>query len=242
MTMDRRSPPPQQLPERVIALLSRPRLTTLPENPVGEVWQRIHAALGSPEVLALPEILEATALAALLGDDAAQRPDVHRIGDGRLLRFDQTAPLLLAARGRPVGATLAAAGKVYRAVDRDHGHLQAFHQAELLWLRDRAQRWSPMGPLEAVVDAVLPGAGLRVESADYALYGDRGYSVAVERHGRWHAIAGWARFSSRIVTALGHDPTRTCAFGLGLGLERLAAVVFDIDDVRRVAASRVDEP
>ena len=40
---------------------------------------------------------------------------------------------------------------------------------------------------------------------------------------------------------MGHDPDETTALGVGLGLERIACLVYGIEDVRHVSESRVDE-
>lgn len=231
----------RSLPDRIVALLSRPILANLPENPVGAVWETIRGTLAGMEVIELPEVLEIAEIEEVFGDTAANRSGVHRVGEGRILRFDQTMPMLLAARGRPVGTGLAAVGKVYRDVSEDSSHLQAFHQAELFWTTDRGGLWSPMERVEAMLDVVLPGIPVRAQQADYPLYADRGYEVAVRDGERWVEIAGWARFAPRIVRALGHDSDATTAFGIGLGLERIACLTYGIEDVRHVSESRVDE-
>jgi phenylalanyl-tRNA synthetase alpha subunit len=98
-----------------------------------------------------------------------------------------------------------------------------------------------MQAIEDLLDDLLPGAPLRVVECDFPFYSDRGYEVEVRRADRWIAVAGWARYADRIVAALGLDPVRQAAVGVGLGLERIAALRHGIDDIRSVELERVDD-
>ncbi len=42
-----------------------------------------------------------------------------------------------------------------------------------------------------------------------------------------------------VVERLGYDPDRFAAVGLGVGLERIAMLRYDIDDIRRMEAERI---
>ena len=65
--------------------------------------------------------------------------ELHRVDDRRILRYDLTLPLLLTVRydGQPL--RIWAAGKAYRMCQVDATHLEVFHQAEVLWLDERAR-------------------------------------------------------------------------------------------------------
>jgi phenylalanyl-tRNA synthetase alpha subunit len=49
----------------------------------------------------------------------------------------------------------------------------------------------------------------------------------------------WGVFTDRIVRHLGADPVRHVAVGAGYGLERLAALRYGIDDIRKIDAATV---
>ena len=229
------------LSDRIIDLLSRPLLLDLPENPVGAIWDRIVALRSFDEVIDLPERLADADVRATVGlANAVELPPfIHRIDDGHFLRFDQTLPMLLAARGRPSGARLLAGGRVFRSDPEDAAHLEAFHQAEILWTGQRLTAWTAMDAISDILDDLLPGSCLRVEEADFPLYADRAHVVLVQQGNSWVSVAGWAQFRSPVVAALGLDPEQEVAIGVGLGLERIACLRYDIDDIRRVASSRV---
>lgn len=228
------------LPARIAELLARPRLVDRPENPVGAVWAAIRASRPTDEVVELPERIRRADAAAIVGADAAgaTADGVFRADDETILRYDQTVPMLLAARGRPVGARLLAAGKVYRDAPEDAGHMPAFHQAEALWIGKGLTVWSLVAWLEPLLGTLVPGARLRLEAADYPRYATTGYELAIagEGEGEWTEIGGLARFSDATVAALGHDPAATAAVGAGLGLERIACLAYGVDDVRRLSA------
>jgi phenylalanyl-tRNA synthetase alpha subunit len=68
----------------------------------------------------------------------------------------------------------------------------------------------------------------------------RAFSLDVRRDEEWVELMAWGEYADWIVRALGADPAHQVAFGAGFGLERAAAIRYGIDDVRRVAAARVD--
>lgn len=176
------------------------------------------------------------------GAAAMRREGVFLVDGDTALRFDQTVPMLVAARGRPSGSRLLAAGKVYRDRPEDRGHMQAFHQAEELWIGEDLTEWRLMDWLAPLLANLLPGARLRLEPADYLRSATQGYELAVRWEGEWTEIGGLARFSDATVEALGHAPSATAAVGAGLGLERIACLAYGVDDVRRLSAEAGPAP
>jgi RNA polymerase sigma-70 factor (ECF subfamily) len=233
------------LPERIVELLSRPVLLDLPENPVGAVWEEIRATRPDDVEIELPERIALAEIESLFGPDAVPKlpPILHRVSDAEILRFDLTIPLLLAARGRPDGARLLTAGKVYRDEPADCRRLQSFHQAELFWSGPGLRAWDLMGWFADALDRVLPGRPLRVLEVEYPIYAGcrRGYEVHVRNDEEWLEIAGFARCDNAVVAKLGLDPDRTNVVSLGMGLERIACLRYDIEDVRQVETRRVDD-
>src|SRR5947208_14937145 len=90
--------------------------------------------------------------------------ELHRIDDSHILRYDLTLPLLLTLRydGRPLRAW--ASGKAYRVCSIDATHLEAFHQAEVFWLDERARidPWQWTGQVLQSADRVLPGRTVKI--------------------------------------------------------------------------------
>ena len=232
----------QDLPARVVELLAHPRLTDLPENPVGKTLDALRGVYADFTEQGLPEVVDLAEARKTIGNEAmyVDPIELHRIDDGRILRYDLTLPLLLTVRyeGKPL--RIWAAGKAYRAGKVDAMHLEVFHQAEVLWLDERAQldSWQMTGRVLQSVDRLFPGRTFKIVPTQYQMC-SQSWEIEVEDDGRWFEVLAWGVFSDRIVRHLGGDPERHIAVGVGYGLERLAMLRYGIDDIRRVEVASV---
>lgn len=232
----------QDLPARVVELLAHPRLTDLPENPVGKTLEALRGVYADFTEQGLPEVVDLAEARKTIGNEAmyVDPIELHRIDDGRILRYDLTLPLLLTVRyeGKPL--RIWAAGKAYRAGKVDAMHLEVFHQAEVLWLDERAQldSWQMTGRVLQSVDRLFPGRTFKIVPTQYQMC-SQSWEIEVEDDGRWFEVLAWGVFSDRIVRHLGSDPERHIAVGVGYGLERLAMLRYGIDDIRRVEVASV---
>ena len=232
----------QDLPARVVELLAHPRLTDLPENPVGKTLEALRGVYADFTEQGLPEVVDLAEARKTIGNEAmyVNPIELHQVGDGRILRYDLTLPLLLTVRyeGKPL--RIWAAGKAYRAGKVDAMHLEVFHQAEVLWLDERAQLDSGQmtGRVLQSVDRLFPGRTFKIVPTQYQMC-SQSWEIEVEDDGRWFEVLAWGVFSDRIVRHLGGDPERHIAVGVGYGLERLAMLRYGIDDIRRVEVASV---
>ena len=233
---------PRDLPARIVELLSRPQLTNLPENPVGQVTQILRGVFSKFAPAELPEFIDFTAARASVTNDAiyVDEEELHHIDDRRILRYDMTLPLLMTKRYQGEPMNLWIEGKVYRSGRLDATHLDAFHQAEVFWLGDRddVDAWRMTTLVLQSVDAVLPGSTVRIVPTKYAMC-SQAWELEVERDGQMHEVIAWGVFTDRIVRHLGADPARHVAVGAGYGLERLAALRYGIDDIRKIDSATV---
>jgi len=230
------------LPAKVVELLARPQLTDLPENPVGRVRELLRSVYPEfvdtalPEVIELPQSEQSVTREAMYVDPS----ELHRVGHDRILRYDLTLPLLLTIRytGQPIRVWTS--GKAYRSCQIDARHLEAFHQAEVLWLdeRDRVDPWQITGRVLESVERVLPRRTVKIVPTQYAMC-SQAWELEVEEDGQWSEVLAWGVFTDRIVSHLGGDPARHRAVGVGYGLERLAMLRFKIDDIRKIDVASV---
>jgi RNA polymerase sigma-70 factor (ECF subfamily) len=229
-------------PAKVVELLARPRLTDLPENPVGAVLDQLRTAYPEFEERSLAEIVDFTAAQESVGDHLLylDPSELHRVDDRRILRYDLTLLMLLGVsfEGRPLRAF--AAGKTYRACQTDATHLEAFHQAEVLWVDDRARldRWVITSRVLQAADLLFPGRELKIVPVQFSMC-TQAWELEVEQDGRFVEAIAWGMFTDRIVAHLGGDPRRHTAAGVGHGLERLAMLRYGIDDARKIESARV---
>jgi hypothetical protein len=230
------------LPARVVELLARPHLNDLPENPVGKILDQLRAVYAGFASPVLPEVVDFGEARKTIGDDALyiEPAELHRVDENRILRYDLTLPLLMTIRyeGKPV--RLFAAGKAYRCGRIDATHLEAFHQAEVLYLDERAKLdpWRVTGQVLQSVDTVLPDRSVKIVPTKYTMC-SQAWELEVEDDGQWREVLAWGIFTDRIVRHLGADPSLHTAVGVGYGLERLAMLRYGIDDIRKIEAARV---
>ncbi len=230
------------LPEKVIELLSRPKLTDLPEHPVGRIAEEIRSAFPGYTEIDLPEFVDfAAARETVLADAVYIDPEeLQRVDDRRILRYDLTLPLFFKVRYEGAPLRLWSMGKTYRAGKLDAQHLEAFHQAEVFALDDRSRldAWQMTAQVLRSVNAALPGRTVKIVPTTYAMC-SAAWELEVEDAGRWSEIMAWGVYSDRIVRHLGGDPAVHTAVGIGYGLERFAMVRYGIDDIRKVDVTRV---
>jgi RNA polymerase sigma factor (sigma-70 family) len=232
----------QDMPAKVVELLARPKLTDLPENPVGSVLELLRASYPEFDERPLPELVDFADARTSIGDDALylDAGELHRVDDRRILRYDLTLPMLLSVRftGQPIRAF--AEGKTYRVCQADATHLEAFHQAEVLWMDERAHldRWIATARILRSVEAMFGGRQVKIVPTQFPMCA-QAWELEVEDDGRWIEAIAWGEFTDRVVGHLGGDPARHVAIGIGHGLERLAMLRYRIDDIRKVEGARV---
>jgi RNA polymerase sigma factor (sigma-70 family) len=228
---------PPDFPARIVELLARPRLTDLPENPVGLVLEQLRSVYADHDELTLPEVVDFTEARKTIGDEALyiDASELHRVDDDRILRYDLTLPLLLTVRYEGGPLRLWASGKAYRLCQVDATHLEAFHQAEVFCLIDRHEfdRWSMATRVLQSIDVLLPGRAVKIVPTSYPMC-TQAWDLEVEDDGQWSEVLAWGVFTDKIVRHVGGDPARHIALGVGYGLERVAMLRHGIDDIRKI--------
>ena len=113
--------------------------------------------------------------------------------------------MLVAARGRKAPIRLIATGKTYRIESEDTStKLQAFHQAEALWIEEGLTEWRMMDLFADFIEGLAADARLKIEQRDFALQCDRGWGVSAQWPGQeWSSISGWGRIKAEAVGRLG---------------------------------------
>ena len=229
-------------PGKVLELLARPKLTDLPENPVGRILDMLRTIYAGFSEVDLPDIVDFSEARKTIGRDAlyVDPTELQRVDDHRILRYDLTLPLLMTVRFEDQPLRIWAAGKAYRVCQVDAIHLEAFHQAEILWISDRQQLdpWHLTGKILQSMDLLLPGRAVKIVPTQYPMC-SQAWEIEVDDEGRWTEILAWGIYTDRIVRHLGGDPERHVAVGVGYGLERIAMLRFGIDDIRKVDVSCV---
>jgi len=230
------------LPAKVVELLTRPRLTDFPENPVGRVVDLLRGVYPDFAEVDLPDIVNLSEAFRTIGGDALYLDPVElqRVDEHRILRYDLSLPLLMTLRFEGSPLRVWAAGKAYRVCQIDSRHLEAFHQAEILWFADHQHLdpWHVTGKVLQSINAVLPGRAVKIVPTEYPMC-SQAWELEVDDDGQWSEVLAWGVYTDRMVRHLGGDPARHIAVGVGYGLERLAMLRFGIDDIRKVDVASV---
>ena len=230
-----------RLPDKIVELLASPRLTDIPENPVGRMLDLLREVYPEFTEQPLPEIVDIAQAREIAQEAMYVKPsELHHVDAHRILRYDLTLPLLLTVRyeGQPIRVW--SSGKTYRVCQADTTHLEAFHQFEALWLDDREKSdpWQLTGRVLQSLDRTLPGRAVKIMPVHYPMC-SRAWELGVDENGEWVEVLAFGVFTDRIVRHLGGDPARHTAMGVGYGLERLAMLRYGIDDIRKIDVARV---
>jgi RNA polymerase sigma-70 factor (ECF subfamily) len=230
------------MPAKVVELLARPKLTDLPENPIGAITELLNARYAEYRMVDVPEIIDVEDARAAIGSSPHHLEDefIHRVDGGRFLRYDMTVPLLIAAKNIGSPVRIGAVGQVYRRQTPTPMRDESFHQFEVLAMDslDTMNPWAFMGQTLQVAAELLPGRNTKIEPVNYPSC-NRAWEISVEVDGRWIVVLSWGVYSEKVVCFLGGDPAICSAFGLGFGLERMAAIHFGYDDIRKLSAANV---
>lgn len=227
-------------PAKIVELLAHPRLTQVPENPVGQITDQLRDFYRDFVQTDLPEVVNFAEARTTIGDDALYVvPDeLHRVDKERILRYDLTLPLLLTVRyaGQPL--RIWAAGQTYRRCQVDATHLEAFHQAEVFCLDDRTRldHWQMTLKVLQSAERLLPGRSVKIVPTTYPMC-SQAWELEVEDDGRWLEMLAWGVFTDKVVRHVGGDPQLHTAIGIGYGLERWAMLRYGIDDIRKLDVS-----
>jgi len=81
-----------------------------------------------------------------------------------------------------------------------------------------------------IIDHLFPNCKYRL-NGDYFPFTDPSFEVEIEYNGKWLEVLGCGVIQRQILENCGYDNT-TSGWAFGLGLERLAMILFEIPDIR----------
>ena len=124
-------------------------------------------------------------------------------------------------------------GDVYRRDEVDSCHYNIFHQLEGALLYNKDDNIDLQNELTNLMtglcEHLFPGCEYRV-SPDYFPFTDPSFEIEVNYNSKWLEILGCGVIQSSILDLSGKSNKKGIAWGLGL--ERLAMVLFEIPDIR----------
>ncbi|MGK7878544.1 MAG: phenylalanine--tRNA ligase subunit alpha [Crocosphaera sp.] len=129
---------------------------------------------------------------------------------------------------------IVAPGRVYRRDTVDATHSAVFHQVEILAV-DKGLTFADLkGTIKEFLNQMF-GEELPVKfRASYFPFTEPSAEVDVQWKGKWLEVMGCGMVDPNVLKAVGYDPEVYTGFAAGLGIERFAMVLHQIDDIRRL--------
>jgi phenylalanyl-tRNA synthetase alpha chain len=169
---------------------------------------------------------------------------------GLLLRTETSAVQIRTMQSQRPPIFIVAPGRVYRREAVDATHLSVFHQVEGLAVDEGLSFADMKGTLEAFAKAMF-GPARRVRlTPDYFPFVEPGAQVAVSCFvcdgagcrvcgNGWLELLGAGMVHPKVLENVGIDPERYTGFAFGMGIERVAMVRYDVNDMRLFVESDV---
>jgi phenylalanyl-tRNA synthetase alpha chain len=168
---------------------------------------------------------------------ARDMQDTFYLADGNLLRTHTSSVQIHYMEENEPPIRIIAPGRCYRRDTVDATHSAVFHQIEILAV-DRDLTFTDLkGTVKEFLDRAF-GMELPIRfRASYFPFTEPSAEVDVQWQGRWLEIMGCGMVDPNVLTKVGYDPEVYSGFAAGFGVERLAMVLHQIDDIRRLYTS-----
>jgi phenylalanyl-tRNA synthetase alpha chain len=168
---------------------------------------------------------------------ARDMQDTFYLPDGNLLRTHTSSVQIHYMEENEPPIRVIAPGRCYRRDTVDATHSAVFHQLEILAI-DRNLTFTDLKG--TIKEFLIQAFGMELPirfRASYFPFTEPSAEVDVQWQGRWLEIMGCGMVDPNVLTKVGHDPEEYSGFAAGLGVERLAMVLHQIDDIRRLYGS-----
>src|SRR5881296_3183676 len=175
---------------------------------------------------------------------ARNEQDTFYLSDGRLLRTHTSTVQIRAMESVSPPLRVIAPGAAYRRDEVDATHSAQFHQIEGLYVDENVSIADLKGALEFFMRELF-GAETQVQfRPHYFPFTEPSLEVyvkskALKKGEQWIEVAGSGIVHPAVFEAINkargdkaYDPEKWTGFAFGLGMDRLAMILFDIPDIR----------
>lgn len=173
---------------------------------------------------------------------ARNEQDTFYFEDGRLLRTHTSSVQIRTMESTPPPVRVIAPGSAFRRDDIDATHLPQFTQLEGLYVAERVTLADLKGTLETFFQ-ILFGASVDVRFRPHFFpFTEPSFEIDVRHAERgWIEVAGCGMVDPAVFTQICdsrgdrcYDPKTVTGFAFGMGIERLAMILFGIPDIRKL--------
>lgn len=168
---------------------------------------------------------------------ARDMQDTFYLPDGNLLRTHTSSVQIRYMEDQDPPIRIVAPGRCYRRDTVDATHSAVFHQVEILAVDEGLTFTDLKGTIKVFLEEMF-GSELPIRfRASYFPFTEPSAEVDVQWQGRWLEVMGCGMVDPNVLKKVGYDPEVYTGFAAGLGAERFAMVLHQIDDVRRLYTS-----
>jgi len=167
--------------------------------------------------------------------------DTYYVNEGTVLRTHTSAHQTKYMRQYPEIKSFLCAGDVYRRDEIDASHYPCFHQCEGVRLFDRSEMTQEevMEDLKRTLEGLAAhlfnlktGEDTMRWLDEYFPFTDPSVELEIFYNDDWMEVLGCGVIHHDVLRNAGLDPEKVHGWAFGLGLERLAMVLFGIPDIR----------
>lgn len=163
---------------------------------------------------------------------ARDMQDTLFLPDGNLLRTHTSNVQIHYMEDNDPPVRVAIPGRCYRRDTVDATHAAVFHQIEILAIDEGLTFTDLKGTVKIFLQELFGDSPIRFR-ASYFPFTEPSAEVDVQWKGRWLEVMGCGMVDPNVLKAVGYDPEVYTGFAAGMGVERLAMVLHEIDDIRR---------
>ena len=170
--------------------------------------------------------------------------DTFYLLDGRLLRT-QTSPVQVRyMEAHPPPVRILAPGRCYRRDTTDATHSANFHQIEGLYI-DRQVSMADLKSDLTFLAHELMGRDVSIRfrphffpftepsvEVDFSCHVCGGKGCRVCKDSGWIEIAGAGMVDPNVLKAVGYNPDEVSGYAFGMGIERIAMILYGLGDIR----------
>jgi phenylalanyl-tRNA synthetase alpha chain len=178
---------------------------------------------------------------------ARNEQDTFYLPDGRLLRTHTSTVQIRTMESAPPPIRVIAPGAAYRRDEVDATHSAQFHQIEGLYVDEKVSVADLKGALEFFFRELFGSETAVRFRPHYFPFTEPSFEIDVQSKAlksgqQWIEVAGSGMVHPAVFEEVNlargdaaYDPEKWTGFAFGLGMDRLAMILFDIPDIRLFA-------
>jgi phenylalanyl-tRNA synthetase alpha chain len=186
------------------------------------------------------------ALNTPVGHPSRDQQDTFYLENGDLLRCHTSPVQVRYMQSHPPPVRIIAPGRCYRRDTPDATHSANFHQIEGLYVDRSVSLADLKGDISYFAQQMM-GSDVKVRfrphffpftepsvEVDFSCHVCGGDGCRVCKHSGWIEIMGAGMVDPNVFKAVGYDPEELTGYAFGMGIERIAMILYGIKDIRHL--------